>query len=88
MTERKQQIRDILKDFGVRITDIREIVGKSLTLYEIKPASGVRISKIRGLKDEIAIGLGVTKVRIIAPMEDGKVGIEVPNKEREIVPDS
>lgn len=86
MTERKQQIRDILKDFGVRITDIREIVGKSLTLYEIKPASGVRISKIRGLKDEIAIGLGVTKVRIIAPMEDGKVGIEVPNKEREIVP--
>ena len=85
MTERTEQIRQILKSFGVGIEDIRETVGKSLTLYDFVPARGVRISKIRGLKDEIAIGLGVTQVRIIAPMENGKVGIEVPNKEREIV---
>lgn len=86
MTERTEQIRQILKSFGVGIEDIRETVGKSLTLYDFVPARGVRISKIRGLKDEIAIGLGVTQVRIIAPMENGKVGIEVPNKERKIIP--
>lgn len=86
MTERTEQIKQILKSFGVGIEDIRETVGKSLTLYDFVPARGVRISKIRGLKDEIAIGLGVTQVRIIAPMENGKVGIEVPNKERKIIP--
>ncbi|MCR5573735.1 MAG: DUF87 domain-containing protein [Bacteroidaceae bacterium] len=86
MVNRIELLRDLLQSFNVGITDIQEVKGKTLTLYEVRPALGVRVAKIRSLVDDIAIGLGVTKVRVIAPMENGKVGIEVPNQAREIIP--
>lgn len=83
--ENKDRIVQILGNFGVGIQSITEYRGNALTLYEVKPQDGIRISKIRNLKDEIAVSLGVRSVRIIAPTENGNVGIEVPNKERTTV---
>lgn len=81
----KERIIEILKSFGVSVESVIENVGSTLTLYEVKPSLGVRISKIRNLKDEIAVGVGVSGVRVIAPMPNGSVGIEVPNTKREIL---
>lgn len=79
------RIMKVLRSFKIGIDDITENGGPTITLFEITPSLGVRLSRIRGLKDEIASALQVPSVRIIAPMGNGKVGIEVPNKERKIV---
>lgn len=89
MTEqitRKDLITAVLLSFSVTTYDFEEIKGTSVTLYKFRPQIGVRVSRILGLKNELASVLGVPSVRIIAPMEDGCVGIEVPNKVRDIVP--
>ena len=83
---RKDLITAVLLSFSVTTYDFEEIKGTSVTLYKFRPQIGVRVSRILGLKNELASVLGVPSVRIIAPMEDGCVGIEVPNKERDIVP--
>lgn len=83
---RKEKLTTILQAYGVQIADeMKEKVGATLTLYVFRPEIGVRISKIRNLKDEIAVGLQVSSVRIIAPMPNGAVGIEVPNEKRKIL---
>ena len=83
---RKEKLKQVLDAFNIVIDgDIKEKVGASLTLYVFRPALGVRIAKIRNLKDEIAVSLQVPNVRVVAPMPGGKVGIEVPNEQREIL---
>lgn len=85
-TDNKKLITEILSSFKVHIESIEEHVGPSTTLYEIVPRIGTRISKIRNLADEIAVGLKADNVRVIAPLPNkGTVGIEVPNKERKIL---
>lgn len=84
--ENKEKIRQTLLDFGIPITDIEATVGPTVTLYEIVPERGVKISSIRNLADDIARSLRATGVRIIAPMPGrGTVGIEVANRERQMV---
>lgn len=83
---RKDLINATLLSFKITTYDFEEIQGAAVTLYKFRPQLGVRISKIRGLKDELAAVLGVSSVRIIAPMADGSVGIEVPNKQKPILP--
>ncbi len=84
--ENKNQILTLLSNFGVEITSIKATVGPTVTLYEITPAPGVRISKIRNLEDEIALRLKALGIRIIAPMPGkGTVGIEVPNSKPQMV---
>jgi len=81
-----EQIVKVLKSFGVDIKEIKATVGPTITLYEITPAEGVRISKIRNLEDDIALSLSALGIRIIAPMPGkGTIGIEVPNKKANIV---
>jgi S-DNA-T family DNA segregation ATPase FtsK/SpoIIIE len=76
-----------LRNYGIEIEKIKASVGPTVTLYEIVPAPGVRISKIRGLEDDIALSLAALGIRIIAPMPGkGTIGIEVPNQNPEIVP--
>ncbi len=81
-----EKLVDVLKSFGVQTSIVDISRGPSVTRYELAPAAGVRISKITGLADDIALSLAATGVRIEAPIP-GKaaVGIEVPNKEREMV---
>ena len=81
----KDLITAVLLTFGVTTYDFEEIKGSTVTLFKFRPQIGVRISRIRAIKDELAATLGVPSVRIIAPMEDGSVGIEVPNANRDIV---
>lgn len=82
----KKRIVDVLASFGVQIKSIRATVGPTITLYEITPAEGVRISRIRGLEDDIALSLSALGIRIIAPIPGkGAIGIEVPNKKPSIV---
>ena len=83
---RKDLINATLLSFKITTYDFEEIQGAAVTLYKFRPQLGVRISKIRGLKDELAAVLGVSSVRIIAPLADGSVGIEVPNKQKPILP--
>lgn len=84
--ENKEKIRQTLLDFGIPITDIEATVGPTVTLYEIVPERGVKVSSIRNLADDIARSLRATGVRIIAPMPGrGTVGIEVANRERQMV---
>ena len=82
----EELIRNTLSTFGVEITEITATVGPTVTLYEVTPASGVRIAKIRTLEEDIARSLGALGIRIIAPIP-GKttVGIEVPNKKPQTV---
>ena len=82
---RKDLLKAVLLSFGIAHYDFEEINGTTVTLYKFRPQIGVRVSKIRNLKDEIAATLGTQSVRITAPMEDGAVGIEIPNQKREIV---
>lgn len=82
----KERITTILHDFGIDITSVRATVGPTITLYEITPAPGVKISKIRNLEDDIALRLSAKGVRIIAPIPgQGTIGIEVPNNKPQIV---
>ena len=80
------RIVEVLNSFGVSIREIKATVGPTITLYEITPAEGVRISKIRNLEDDIALSLSALGIRIIAPIPGkGTIGIEVPNKKPQIV---
>lgn len=80
------RIVEVLRSFGVQIKEIKATVGPTITLYEITPAEGVRISKIRNLEDDIALSLSALGIRIIAPIPGkGTIGIEVPNKKPNIV---
>ena len=82
----KNQIVKVLNSFGVQIREIKATVGPTITLYEITPAEGVRISKIRNLQDDIALSLAALGIRIIAPIPGkGTIGIEVPNAKPNIV---
>ena len=81
-----RRIVEVLNSFGVEIKEIKATVGPTITLYEITPAEGVRISKIRNLEDDIALSLSALGIRIIAPIPGkGTIGIEVPNKKANIV---
>ena len=85
-TANKNRIVEVLNNFGVQISTIKATVGPTITLYEITPAQGVRISKIRNLEDDIALSLSALGIRIIAPIPGkGTIGIEVPNKKANIV---
>ncbi len=82
----KNQIIETLGHYNIEIDKIRATVGPTVTLYEIVPAAGVRISKIKNLEDDIALSLAALGIRIIAPMPGkGTIGIEVPNKNKETV---
>ncbi|MCI1245934.1 MAG: DNA translocase FtsK [Prevotella sp.] len=82
----KNRISEVLHNFGVEIRSIRATVGPTITLYEIQPAEGVRISKIKNLEDDIALSLSALGIRIIAPIPGkGTIGIEVPNAKPNIV---
>lgn len=82
----KQKIEDTLNNFKIEITKIKATIGPTVTLYEIVPAPGIRISKIKNLEDDIALNLAALGIRIIAPMPGrGTIGIEVPNQKPEIV---
>lgn len=84
--ENKDRIITVLMNFGVKISSIKATVGPTITLYEITPAPGVRISKIRNLEDDIALSLSALGIRIIAPIPGkGTIGIEVPNAKPQIV---
>ena len=82
----KNRIIEVLRNFGIEISSIRATVGPTITLYEITPAQGVRIAKIRNLEDDIALSLKALGIRIIAPIPGkGTIGIEVPNAKANIV---
>ncbi|MBO4665205.1 MAG: DNA translocase FtsK [Bacteroidaceae bacterium] len=82
----KLRIQQVLRNFGVEISSIKATIGPTITLYEIVPAEGTRISKIRNLEDDIALSLAAEGIRIIAPIPGkGTIGIEVPNKKKCIV---
>ncbi len=82
----KDQIINTLRDYKIEITKIKATVGPTVTLYEIVPAPGVRISKIKNLEDDIALNLAALGIRIIAPIPGrGTIGIEVPNKNKQMV---
>ena len=84
--ENKNKIIQTLEHFGINIKSIKATVGPTVTLYEIVPEDGVRITKIKNLEDDIAMNLAALGIRIIAPMPGkGTVGIEVPNKDPQIV---
>jgi len=82
----KDQIITTLLNYKIEITKIRATIGPTVTLYEIVPAPGVKISKIKNLEDDIALSLAALGIRIIAPIPGkGTIGIEVPNKKKQIV---
>ncbi len=86
LEQNKAQIEKTLNSFGITIQRIAATVGPTVTLYEIVPAEGVRISKIRNLEDDIALNLAALGIRIIAPIPGkGTIGIEVPNANKQIV---
>ena len=87
LVEKKERIQKTLNSFGIAIQKITATVGPTVTLYEIVPAEGVRISKIKNLEDDIALSLAALGIRIIAPIPGrGTIGIEVPNAKPQIVP--
>jgi DNA segregation ATPase FtsK/SpoIIIE, S-DNA-T family len=82
----KDQIIETLLNYKIEITKIRATIGPTVTLYEIVPAPGVRISRIKNLEDDIALSLAALGIRIIAPIPGrGTIGIEVPNKSKQVV---
>ena len=86
LEENKNQIIETLLNYKIEITKIKATIGPTVTLYEIIPAPGVRISKIKNLEDDIALSLAALGIRIIAPIPGrGTIGIEVPNKKTRIV---
>ncbi len=87
MEENKQRITATLANYGISINSIEATVGPTVTLYKIIPTEGTRISKIKGLEDDIALNLAALGIRIIAPIPgEGAIGIEVPNKDPQMVP--
>lgn len=86
LEENKDRIVDTLKNYKIGIAQIKATIGPTVTLYEIVPEAGVRISKIKNLEDDIALSLAALGIRIIAPIPGkGTIGIEVPNKNASIV---
>jgi S-DNA-T family DNA segregation ATPase FtsK/SpoIIIE len=86
LEENKNQIVKTLNNYGIEIDKIKATVGPTVTLYEIVPAPGVRISKIKNLEDDIALSLSALGIRIIAPIPGkGTIGIEVPNVKKNTV---
>ncbi len=86
LEKNKNQIIDTLKNYDISIQKISATVGPTVTLYEIVPAAGVRISRIKNLEDDIALSLSALGIRIIAPIPGrGTIGIEVPNVKKTIV---
>jgi len=82
----KNKIVETLRHYKIEITKIRATIGPTITLYEIVPAPGIRISKIKNLEDDIALSLAALGIRIIAPIPGrGTIGIEVPNQNPEVV---
>jgi DNA segregation ATPase FtsK/SpoIIIE, S-DNA-T family len=80
LEENKNKIVDTLKNYSIGISQIKATVGPTVTLYEIVPDAGIRISKIKNLEDDIALSLAALGIRIIAPIPGkGTIGIEVPN---------
>jgi len=86
LEENKNKIVDTLRNYKIEIAQIKATVGPSVTLYEIVPEAGIRISKIKSLEDDIALSLSALGIRIIAPIPGkGTIGIEVPNKNPTVV---
>jgi DNA segregation ATPase FtsK/SpoIIIE, S-DNA-T family len=82
----KRRIQDVLEQFSIKISSISATVGPTVTLYEIIPEPGVRISRIKSLENDIALSLAALGIRIIAPIPGkGTIGIEVPNRDPQIV---
>ena len=87
LEENKNTILETLRNYKIEIAKIKATIGPSVTLYEIVPEAGIRISKIKSLEDDIALSLSALGIRIIAPMPGkGTIGIEVPNKKPTMVP--
>lgn len=87
LNSNKDKIIATLRNYGIEIDKIKATIGPTVTLYEIVPAAGVRISKIKNLEDDIALNLAALGIRIIAPIPGrGTIGIEVPNQNPEMVP--
>jgi S-DNA-T family DNA segregation ATPase FtsK/SpoIIIE len=86
LEENKNRIVETLSNYKIGITSIKATIGPTVTLYEIVPDAGIRISKIKNLEDDIALSLAALGIRIIAPIPGkGTIGIEVPNKKSTIV---
>jgi len=86
LEQNKDKIVETLINFKIGITSIKATIGPTVTLYEIVPDAGVKISRIKNLEDDIALSLAALGIRIIAPIPGkGTIGIEVPNKNREMV---
>ena len=86
LEQNKDKILETLTNFKIKIQSIKATIGPTVTLYEIVPEAGVKISKIKNLEDDIALSLAALGIRIIAPIPGkGTIGIEVPNKNREMV---
>lgn len=86
LEENKNKIVETLKNYNIGIASIKATIGPTVTLYEIVPDAGIRISKIKNLEDDIALSLSALGIRIIAPIPGkGTIGIEVPNKNATIV---
>ncbi len=86
LEENKNRIVETLNNYKIGIANIKATVGPTVTLYEIVPEAGIRISKIKNLEDDIALSLSALGIRIIAPIPGrGTIGIEVPNKDPKIV---
>lgn len=87
LEENKNKIVGTLNNYNIEISKIKATIGPTVTLYEIVPAAGVRISKIKNLEDDIALSLSALGIRIIAPIPGrGTIGIEVPNTNPQVVP--
>ena len=86
LEENKEKIIETLGNYKIGIAQIKATIGTTVTLYEIVPEAGIRISKIKNLEDDIALSLSALGIRIIAPIPGkGTIGIEVPNKNSTIV---
>jgi len=86
LTQNKDRILETLTNFKIGISSIKATIGPTVTLYEIVPEAGIKISRIKNLEDDIALSLSALGIRIIAPIPGkGTIGIEVPNKNREMV---
>ena len=82
----KDRIVETLQNYNIEIKEIKATIGPTVTLYEIVPAAGIRISKIKNLEDDIALSLAALGIRIIAPIPGkGTIGIEVPNANAQVV---
>ena len=86
LEENKQILLDALSTYNIEITDINAIVGPTITMYELTPAPGIKISKIKSLEDDLAMAMAAQGIRMVAPIP-GKsaIGVEIPNRHREIV---